>query len=71
MLLSEQEILRRQKREELMRMGIEPYPTEEFLINTYAADIHKNYENNKIDYKNVSMAGRLMGFRIMGSAAFA
>ncbi|TDE13772.1 lysine--tRNA ligase [Dyadobacter psychrotolerans] len=71
MLLSEQEILRRQKREELMRMGIEPYPTEEFLVNTYAADIHKNYENNKIDYKNVSMAGRLMGFRIMGSAAFA
>jgi lysyl-tRNA synthetase class 2 len=71
MLLSEQEILRRQKREELMRMGIEPYPTEEFTVNTYAADINKNYENNKIDYKHVTMAGRLMGFRIMGSAAFA
>jgi len=71
MLLSEQEILRRQKREELIRMGIEPYPAEEFVVNTYAADIHKNYENNKIDYKHVSMAGRLMGFRIMGSAAFA
>jgi lysyl-tRNA synthetase class 2 len=71
MLLSEQEILRRQKRDELIRMGIEPYPTEEFVVNTYAADIHKNYENNKIDYKHVTMAGRLMGFRIMGSAAFA
>jgi lysyl-tRNA synthetase class 2 len=71
MLLSEQEILRRQKREELMRLGIEPYPAEEFVVNAYAADIAKNYENNKIDYKNVSMAGRLMGFRIMGSAAFA
>ncbi len=71
MLLSEQEILRRQKREELMRLGIEPYPAEEFEVNTYAADIHKNYENNKIDYKHVTMAGRLMGFRIMGSAAFA
>ncbi len=71
MLLSEQEILRRQKREELMRLGFEPYPAEEFIVNTYAADIHKNYENNKIDYKHVTMAGRLMGFRIMGSAAFA
>jgi lysyl-tRNA synthetase, class II len=71
MLLSEQEILRRQKREELIRLGIEPYPAEEFEINTYAADVHKNYENNKIDYKHVTMAGRLMGFRIMGSAAFA
>jgi lysyl-tRNA synthetase class 2 len=71
MLLSEQEILRRQKREELMRLGIEPYPAEEFVVNTYASDITKNYENNKIDYKHVTMAGRLMGFRIMGSAAFA
>jgi lysyl-tRNA synthetase class 2 len=71
MLLSEQEILRRQKREELIRLGFEPYPAEEFEVNTYAADIHKNYENNKIDYKHVTLAGRLMGFRIMGSAAFA
>jgi lysyl-tRNA synthetase class 2 len=71
MLLSEQEILRRQKREELIRLGFEPYPAEEFEVNTYAADIHNNYENNKIDYKHVTLAGRLMGFRIMGSAAFA
>lgn len=71
MLLSEQEILRRQKREELMRMGIDPYPPEEFVVNATAADIHKNYENNKLDYKSVTMAGRLMSFRIMGSASFA
>ncbi|PWJ56525.1 lysyl-tRNA synthetase class 2 [Dyadobacter jejuensis] len=71
MLLSEQEILRRQKREDLIKMGIEPYPAEAFPVNAYADDISKNYENRKIDYKNVSMAGRLMGFRIMGSAAFA
>jgi lysyl-tRNA synthetase class 2 len=71
MLLSEQEILRRQKREELIKLGFEPYPAEEINVNTYADDIHKNYENNKLDYKQVTMAGRLMGFRIMGSAAFA
>ncbi|WP_247232538.1 lysine--tRNA ligase [Telluribacter sp. SYSU D00476] len=71
MLLSEQEILRRQKREELMKLGIDPYPAEEFEVNVTAADIHKNYENNKLDYKSVTIAGRLMGFRIMGSASFA
>lgn len=71
MLLSEQELLRRQKREELIKMNIDPYPPESFEVNTSASDILKNYENNKLDYKNVSMAGRLMGFRIMGSAAFA
>ncbi|HEV7351068.1 lysine--tRNA ligase [Telluribacter sp.] len=71
MLLSEQELLRRQKREELMRLGIDPYPAEEFEVNVTAADIHKNYENRKLDYKSVSIAGRLMNFRIMGSASFA
>ncbi|MBB5282228.1 lysyl-tRNA synthetase class 2 [Rhabdobacter roseus] len=71
MLLSEQELLRRQKREELMRLGIDPYPAEAFDVNVTAADIHKNYENDKIHYKSVSLAGRLMSFRIMGSASFA
>jgi lysyl-tRNA synthetase, class II len=71
MILSEQEQLRRQKREDLMKMGIDPYPAEMFEVNVTTADIHKNYENNKIDYKNISIAGRLMSFRIMGSASFA
>ena len=70
-MLSEQEIQRRQKREELMQMGINPYPAEMFESNVTATDIDKNYENNKIDYKNISIAGRLMSFRIMGSASFA
>jgi lysyl-tRNA synthetase, class II len=70
-MLNEQEILRRQKREELMAMGIDPYPAELFEVNANAADINKNYENNKLDYKNISIAGRLMSFRIMGSASFA
>lgn len=71
MSLSEQELLRRKKREELLHMGIDPYPAAEFIVNTTAADIHKNYENQKLDYKNISIAGRLMSFRIMGSASFA
>lgn len=70
-LLSEQEIERRKDREELMKLGIDPYPAESFPINVTAEDIHKNYENRKTDYKDISIAGRLMTKRIMGSASFA
>jgi lysyl-tRNA synthetase class 2 len=70
-LLSEQEIERRKDREELMKLGIDPYPAESFPINVTAADIHANYENRKLDYKDISIAGRLMTKRIMGSASFA
>jgi lysyl-tRNA synthetase, class II len=71
MILSEQEQLRRQKREDLMKLGIDPYPAEMFNVNVTAEDIHRNYDNNKLDYKSISIAGRLMSFRIMGSASFA
>jgi lysyl-tRNA synthetase, class II len=70
-LLSEQELERRKDREELMALGINPYPAESFPINVTAEDIHRNYENNKTDYKDISIAGRLMSRRIMGSASFA
>ena len=70
-LLSEQEIERRKDREELMQLGINPYPAEAFPINVTSEDIHKNYENHKTDYKDISIAGRLMTIRIMGSASFA
>lgn len=71
MQLSEQEVLRRQKRDELYKLGIDPYPAASFDVNVTAGDIRKNYGRNKTDYKTVSIAGRLMGFRIMGSASFA
>jgi lysyl-tRNA synthetase, class II len=69
--LSEQEILRRQKLEEIRKAGIDPYPAEEFLVNASAADIKTNYERDKINYKDISMAGRVMMVRDMGKAAFA
>lgn len=69
-LLSEQELERRKDREELYALGINPYPAESFHINVTAEDIHRNYENNKTDYKDISIAGRLMSRRIMGSASF-
>ena len=71
MHLSEQEIQRRNEREALLDMGIDPYPAEIFPVNVTAKDIHKNYERRKTDYKDISIAGRLMSRRIMGSASFA
>jgi lysyl-tRNA synthetase class 2 len=69
--LSEQEILRRSALTQLRDLGIDPYPAEGYAINANAADILKNYEGNKEAYQNISLAGRIMTRRIMGSAAFA
>ncbi|OIN60212.1 lysine--tRNA ligase [Arsenicibacter rosenii] len=78
MNLSEQEINRRNKREELMRMGIDPYPAELFDVTAHIADLRANITpepgldlSGDATYGKVRLAGRLMGFRIMGSAAFA
>ena len=71
MSLSEQEIIRRQAKEELEKLGINPYPAELFEVNASAAEIHENYERHKSDYRQISIAGRIMSRRIMGSASFA
>ncbi|TDQ06443.1 lysine--tRNA ligase [Pedobacter metabolipauper] len=68
--LSEQEVLRRNSLNQLRELGINPYPAEEFEINANAADISANYERDKTAYKNISIAGRIMTRRIMGSASF-
>ncbi|MET4082062.1 lysyl-tRNA synthetase class 2 [Pedobacter sp. UYP30] len=69
--LSEQEILRRDSLKQLRELGINPYPAELFDVDTFAADIHTNYEKDKTAYKTVKMAGRIMSRRIMGNASFA
>lgn len=69
--LSEQELLRRESMQEMIKLGIDPYPAELFEVNVTAADIHENYERDKTNYKNISIAGRIMSRRIMGNASFA
>ncbi|SKC88790.1 lysine--tRNA ligase [Ohtaekwangia koreensis] len=71
MQLSEQEIIRRQKLDELRKLGINPYPAELFEVNASAKEILENYERQKSDYRQISIAGRIMSTRVMGSAAFA
>ena len=67
--LSEQEIIRRQSLDELRQMGIDPYPASGYEINTYSIDIKNEFEDDA-DRREVSIAGRIMGRRIMGKASF-
>jgi lysyl-tRNA synthetase, class II len=68
---SEQELLRRQKLIDLKALGINPYPADEFITNATALDIKNNYERDKLNYKDISIAGRIMSIRDMGKACFA
>lgn len=69
--LSEQEILRREKLNQLRALGINPYPPEEFKVTATAQDILENFEKSPETYKQVTIAGRIMSFNVMGSASFA
>jgi lysyl-tRNA synthetase, class II len=71
MQLSEQEVIRRKAKEELEKLGIDPYPAELFEVNVSAQEILENYERHKSDYRQISIAGRIMSRRIMGNASFA
>ncbi|MEI6816032.1 MAG: lysine--tRNA ligase [Bacteroidota bacterium] len=68
--LTEQEIIRRNSLNELIKLGINPYPAELYEVNVNAAEIHLNYDKSKGDYQNISIAGRIMTRRIMGNASF-
>ena len=69
--LSEQEIVRRESLQKLLELGINPYPSKLFDINVSANEIKKNYNSDKLGYKNIQIAGRLMSRRVMGKASFA
>jgi lysyl-tRNA synthetase, class II len=69
--LSEQELIRRESLQKLRALGINPFPAELYPVNASSQEIIQNYERNKLDYKNVCLAGRIMSKRIMGKASFA
>ena len=66
-MLSEQEIIRREKLNKLREYGLDPYPATLFPVNTYTSKIISDFTNNQ----SVSIAGRLMSRRIQGKASFA
>ncbi|MET3980645.1 lysyl-tRNA synthetase class 2 [Mucilaginibacter sp. UYP25] len=68
--LSEQEIIRRESLQKLRELGINPYPAEAYDVTAWAQDINDNFEATPDKYKQVTIAGRIMTRRIMGSASF-
>ena len=71
MSLSEQEEQRRKSREEIIDLGIDPYPSETFDINTNSQEIKDDFDEKKKNFQDVSISGRIMSRRVMGSASFA
>ena len=65
--LSEQEIIRREKLEKLIKLGINPYPAALYPVNANSSSIKKSFKANQ----KVILAGRLMSRRIQGKASFA
>ncbi len=70
MALSEQELVRRNSLNELIKLGIDPYPAEGFESNATAQEIHEKFPTDNNLFQEVSLAGRIMGRRIMGAASF-
>lgn len=76
--MTEQEIVRRDNLQKIRDLGIDPYPPAAFEVTTSAAAIKASFhDHDAADFENaeaepnVSLAGRLMGTRVMGKAAFA
>jgi len=67
---TEQELIRIDKKLELESIGIDPYPSATFPSNATAKDILENFTNEPAKYEQVSIAGRILSRRIMGSASF-
>ena len=70
--LSEQEIVRREKLEELEKLGIDPYPAALYPVNNYSTEIKNAFTDEiKDELSDVCLAGRIMSVRDMGKASFA
>ncbi len=68
--LTEQETIRRNSLNELIKLGIDPYPPEMFEVNVKSTEIKQNFTGDQTLYQQVSIAGRIMSRRIMGAASF-
>ncbi|MBQ9137363.1 MAG: lysine--tRNA ligase [Alistipes sp.] len=68
--LSEQEQLRRKSLAALREAGINPYPAERFDVNATAASIAEGFDAAPENFQTITIAGRMMSRRIMGSASF-
>jgi lysyl-tRNA synthetase, class II len=76
--MTELELQRRESLAKLREMGIEPYPAEMYEVTAFAVEIVANYQEevledgakNRLNYQEVSLAGRVMASREAGKALF-
>ena len=67
--LSEQEIQRRASLQALRDLGIDPYPAARYDVTATAAQLAAEYNPELGNFADITIAGRLMSRRIMGSAS--
>ena len=69
--LSEQEIQRRASLQALRDLGIDPYPAARYDVTATAAQLAKEFNPESAErFADITIAGRMMSRRIMGSASF-
>ena len=69
--LSEQEIIRREKLKALEAAGIQAYPAALYPVSHYSKDIKSVFtEENKDDFAEVTLAGRVMSINDKGKVFF-
>jgi lysyl-tRNA synthetase class 2 len=71
MEFTEQELIRRNSLQELIQLGIDPYPAEGYDITASIIEILEKFPSDQSLYQEVKVAGRIMNRRIMGAASFA
>jgi lysyl-tRNA synthetase, class II len=76
--MNELEQIRRDNLQQMRELGVEPFPAELFQVNAWSEDIKANYQEevledgtkNRLNYQEVSLAGRVMATREAGKALF-
>ncbi len=69
--LSEQEIVRRNKLQQLKELGIDPYPAPLYPVSHYSEDIKETFaEETASELSNVCVAGRIMSINDKGKVFF-
>ncbi len=73
MQLSEQELVRRENLQQIVALGIDPYPAAAFPVNAHALEVKSGFNQDETNpnFQEVCLAGRLMMKRVMGKASFA
>ncbi|MGL6021604.1 MAG: lysine--tRNA ligase [Chitinophagaceae bacterium] len=72
--LSEQELIRRKKLQELRKLGVNPYPADFYPVSHHSIEAKNMYTEKyqgKEEKLQVCIAGRIMSIRDMGKACFA